>query len=126
MVNEEVANERAKNENMEIVEQESQVGKKEEKREENQSSPGNVLFPYKPSPIVQPLPFPQRLKKANLDGQFTKFLKMFKRLEVSIPFMEAFAQMPNYVKFTKEIMSNKKKLDAYGIVSLSKSCSAII
>ena len=34
--------------------------------------------------------------------------------------------MPNYVKFMKEIMSNKKKLDAYGMVSLSKNCSAII
>ena len=43
---------------------------------------------------------------------------MFKKLEVNIPFAEALAQMPNYVKFMKEIMSNKKKLDTYGIVSL--------
>ena len=34
--------------------------------------------------------------------------------------------MLNYVKFMKEIMSNKKNLDAYGMVSLSKNCSAII
>ena len=59
-------------------------------------------------------------------GKFTKFINMLKRLEVNISFLDALAQMPNYVKFIKEIMSNKKKLDAYGIVSLSKSCSAII
>ena len=53
-------------------------------------------------------------------GKFTKFINMFKRLEVNISFLDALAQMPNYVKFIKEIMSNKKKLDAYGIVSLSK------
>ena len=34
--------------------------------------------------------------------------------------------MPNYLKFMKEIMSNKKKLEAYGIVNLSKNCNAII
>ena len=99
MVNEEVTNGRVENENMEIVEQESQVGKKDEKREENQFSPGNVLFPSKPSLIVPPLHFPQRFKKVNLDGQFKKFLNMFKKLEVNIPFAEALAQMLNYMKF---------------------------
>ena len=46
---------------------------------------------------------------------------MFKKLEVDIPFMDALTQLPNYVKFMKEIMSNKKKLDAYGTVSLLES-----
>ena len=107
MVNKEVSNGRAENENMEIVEQESQVGK-EEKREENQSPSRNVLFPSKPSPIAPHLPFSHRFKNTNLDGQFTKFLNIFKKLEVNIPFVEALAQMPNYVKFVKEIMSNKR------------------
>ena len=51
---------------------------------------------------------------------------MFKKLEVNILFEDALGQIPNYVKFMKEIMSNKKKLDAYRIVSLSKKFSAII
>ena len=34
--------------------------------------------------------------------------------------------MPNYVKFMKEIMSNKRKLEAYGTVNLSENCSSII
>ena len=51
---------------------------------------------------------------------------MFKKLKVNIPFAEALAQMPNFVKFMKEIMSNKKKLDGYGTISLSENCSAII
>ena len=51
---------------------------------------------------------------------------MFKKLEINIPFADALAQMPNYVKFMKEIMSNKTKLEAYGIVNLFENCSAII
>ena len=51
---------------------------------------------------------------------------MFKKLEVNMPFVDALAQISNYVKFMKEIMSNKKKLDAYGNVGLSKNCSAMI
>ena len=30
--------------------------------------------------------FPQRLQKAKLEGQFSRFLYMFKKLEVNIPF----------------------------------------
>ena len=51
---------------------------------------------------------------------------MFKKLEINIPFANALAQMPNYVKFMKEMMSNKKKLEAYGTVNLSENCSVII
>ena len=51
---------------------------------------------------------------------------MFKKLEVNIPFVKALAQMSNYVKFMKEIMSNKKKLDAYGTVNLLENYSATI
>ena len=45
---------------------------------------------------------------------------------MNIPFVEALAQILNYVKFMKEIMSKKKKLDAYGIVSLSEKCNSFI
>ena len=51
---------------------------------------------------------------------------MLKRLEVNIPFVDALAPMPNYVKLMKEIMSNKKKLEAYGTINLSENCTAII
>ena len=38
-----------------------------------------------------PIPFPQRLKQIKLDGQFIKFLNMFQKLEINIPFAEALA-----------------------------------
>ena len=49
------------------------MDKNEEKIEEDKFTLGRILFPNKPSPIVTPFPFPQRFKKAKLDGQFAKF-----------------------------------------------------
>ena len=75
-----------------------------------------------------PIPFPQRLKQSKLDDQFAKFLNMFKKLEINIPFSEALAQMSHYAKFIKETNKKKKKrkLDENKVVSLSTNCSAII
>ena len=55
------------------------------------------------------IPFPQRLKKNNLDKQFSKFLEVFKKLHINIPFTEALEQMTSYVKFMKEILSKKEE-----------------
>ena len=51
------------------------------------------------------IPYPQRLRKSNLDKQFTKFLEVFKRLNINIPFAEALEHIPSYVKFMKGIYS---------------------
>ena len=51
------------------------------------------------------IPFPQRLQKARREEQFSKFLEIFKKIEINIPFAEAITQMPNYAKFLKDILS---------------------
>ncbi|KAL5734310.1 hypothetical protein ACOSP7_032171 [Xanthoceras sorbifolium] len=75
---------------------------------------------------VPPVPFPQRLQKHKEDKNFTKFLKIFKKLHINIPFAEALAQMPSYVKFLKEILSKKRRLEDHETVALTEECSAII
>ena len=52
---------------------------------------------------IAPILYPQRLKKNKLDKQFTKFMEVFKKLHVNIPFTDALEQMPSYVKFMKDI-----------------------
>ena len=46
---------------------------------------------------------PQRLQKARLEEQFSRFIDMFKKIEINIPFSEALTQMPLFAKFMKEI-----------------------
>ena len=49
--------------------------------------------------------YPQHLKKNKLDKQFTKFMEVFKKLHINIPFVDALEQIPSYVKFMKDILS---------------------
>ena len=51
---------------------------------------------------------------------------MFKKLHINIPFAEALEQMPSYVKFMKEILSKKRRMEDYETVALTEECSAIL
>ena len=73
-----------------------------------------------------PIPYPQRLKKSKLEKQFAKFIDIFKKLHINIPFLEALENMPSYVKFMKKILVSKKKLEEYETITLTKECSAIL
>ena len=73
-----------------------------------------------------PIPYPQRLKKHKLDKQFTKFMEVFKKLHINIPFADALEQMPSYVKFMKDILSQKRRLADFKTVNLTEECSAIL
>ena len=72
------------------------------------------------------VPYPQRLKKHKLDKQFTKFMDVFKKLHINIPFADALEQMPSYVKFMKDILSQKRRLADFETVNLTEECSAIL
>ena len=72
------------------------------------------------------IPYPQRLKKHKLDKQFTKFMEVFKKLHINIPFADALEQMPSYVKFMKDILSQKRRLADFETVNLTEECSAIL
>ena len=72
------------------------------------------------------VPFPQRLHKSRREEQFSKFLDIFKKIEINIPFAEVISQMPLYAKFLKEILSKKRKIAEEGIVNLTATYSAII
>lgn len=72
------------------------------------------------------IPFPQRLKQQNLDKKFSKFLEIFKKLHINIPFADALAQMPTYAKFLKELLANKRRLEDVETVKLNEECSAIL
>ena len=60
-----------------------------------------------------PIPYPRRLKKNKFDKQFTKFMEVFKKLHINIPFADAFEQMPSYVKFMKDIPLKKRRLSDF-------------
>ena len=74
------------------------------------------------TPVVS---FPLKIQKAKKEEQFSKFLEIFKKIEINIPF-SAINQMPNYAKFMKEILSKKEKIAEEGVVNLTATCSVVI
>ncbi|XP_062093732.1 uncharacterized protein LOC133799748 [Humulus lupulus] len=72
-----------------------------------------------------PPPFPQCFQKQQQDGQFRRFLDVLKQLHINIPLVDVLEQMPNYVKFLKDILTKKRRLGEFETVALTKCCSAI-
>ena len=103
-----------------------ELNSKGKKKKYDEVVPVRMTFPDNPPMHTPTLPFSQRFQKTKLEKQFAQFLNMFKKLEINISFADVLAQMSNYVKFMKKIISNKKKLHPYGTVNLSENCSAII
>ena len=105
----------------EITEEERMV-KVQEKQliEEGDRRKKEEVQAYKPQ-----VPFPQRLKKAKLEEQFSKFLNMLLKIEINIPLSKSLTQMPHYAKFMKDMLSRKKKIYE-GVVNLTATCSVVI
>ncbi|KAL5543197.1 hypothetical protein UlMin_010907 [Ulmus minor] len=73
-----------------------------------------------------PPPFPQRFKKQQQDHQFRRFLDVLKQLHINIPLVEALEQMPNYVKFMKDMLTKKRRFGEFETVALTRKCSAVL
>ena len=58
--------------------------------------------------------------------KFGKFMEIFKKLHINIPFAEALEQMLGYVKFMKDILAKMRELGDYEVVTLSEECSTIL
>ena len=87
---------------------------------------GRIHFLDNPQPYVPLVFYTQRLQKTKFDKQFIKFLKVFKKLPINILYANTLAKMPNYVKFIKDILSNKRKLEEFKTITLIEDYNAIL
>ena len=102
----------------EVVDEEVRVEKKKERGKNGEGEKSENL---------SKVPFPKALVKKNLEKQFSKFVDMFRKLHVELPFSEVLEKMPQYAKFMKEILSKKRRLSEVDeIVAMTEEASAII
>ena len=107
--------------------EEIEAEKEEKNRQLEQLKRSNDQKKKEGVPAYTPaVPFPQRLQKSRREEQFSKFLDIFKKIEINISFAEVIRQMPLYAKFLKEVLSKKRKIAEEGIVNLTATCTAII
>lgn len=53
---------------------------------------------------LQHLSYPYAQSKKENERHYTRFMDIFKRLQINIPFSEALEQMPKYAKFMKDVL----------------------
>ena len=109
----------------ELLEVDLEICENKEKAEEVTTPVVEKEKPKDSTPKVI-LPYPARAKKKDANEKnFEKFLELFKKLEINIPFSEALEQMPIYAKFMKDIISKKRSTETEPVV-LTERCSAIL
>ncbi|WP_338309901.1 hypothetical protein, partial [Bradyrhizobium sp. TM233] len=107
--------------------EEAEVERDEGVVEERAREPTRTRVVNTHIPKIRKIPFPKALVKKNLDKQFSKFLEVFKKLHINIPFSEALEQMPIYAKFMKDILSKRRKLSEVDeTILMTEECSAIL
>ncbi|XP_057445059.1 uncharacterized protein LOC130737330 [Lotus japonicus] len=102
------------------------LGENKKKQKEKEEEKRKVELEKKFTKVPFP-PFPTNIAKRRLEKQFSKFVSMFKKLRVELPFSEVLEKMSQYAKFMKEILSKKRRLSEENeIVELTEECSAIL
>ncbi|RDY01170.1 hypothetical protein CR513_15540, partial [Mucuna pruriens] len=72
--------------------------------------------------IAFPLPFPTRTISTRNSKSNEELLKMFRKVEINIPLLDAIKQVPKYAKFLKELCVHKRRkikgsMEIEGVVS---------
>ncbi|XP_048601526.1 uncharacterized protein LOC125580669 [Brassica napus] len=96
---------------------------KVENKNEAATSTKEKLFT--PPPYEPKLPFPGRFKKQLLEKYKALFDKQMSEVQLTMPIIDAFMLVPQYSKFLKDAVEQKKK-EMEGMVILTHECSAII
>ena len=79
----------------------------EQKLKKTTSNKGKVVLDHPP---IQHLPYPHAPSKKDKERQYSRFLDIFKKLQINIRFSEALEQMPTYAKFMKELLTKKMRI----------------
>ncbi|RDY11422.1 hypothetical protein CR513_03918, partial [Mucuna pruriens] len=64
-----------------------------------------------------PFPFPTQTLSARKPEFDEELLRMFRKVEINIPLLDAIKQIPKYAKFLKELCVHKRKKMKAGVES---------
>jgi len=72
------------------------------------------------------VPYPVVPSKKEKDHHLARFLEIFRKLEIIMPFGEALQQMSLYSKFLKDMLTRKHKYIHQENIIVEGNCSAVI
>nr|XP_025628414.1 uncharacterized protein LOC112721577 [Arachis hypogaea] len=77
--------------------------------------------------VAQPIPFSTLARKAKKHLELDPtMVKMFKKVEVTIPLFDAIHQVPKYAKFLKDLCMNKDRIHELETIPLGSSILALM
>jgi hypothetical protein len=101
---------------------------KSDNKEKKDAKPSTV------TPIVKDLtrsfvpkaPYPERLRAPKKNAHFAEILKVFKQVQINIPFLDAIQQVLAYAKFLKDLVTIKRKTNVPKKAYLTEQVSSIL
>ena len=99
-----------------VVESEKKKGKSEAIREKKKEA-----TPTEDKEVPYPL-VPSRKDK---ERHLARFLDIFKKLEITLPFGETLQQMPLYAKFLKDMLTKKNRYIHSDTIVVEGNCSFV-
>ena len=100
-----------------VVEIEKKKGKSEANIEKNKEA----------TPIeCKEVPYPLVPSQKDKERHLARFLDIFKKLEITLPFGEALQQMPLYAKFLKDTLTKKNQYIHSDRIVVEVNCSVVI
>jgi hypothetical protein len=102
--------------------------RKRRNNEKKDAEPSTITPPDKDltRSFVPKAPYPERLRPPKKNVQFAKILKVFKQVQINIPFLDAIQQVPSYAKFLKDLVTIKRKTNVPKKAYLMKQVSSIL
>jgi hypothetical protein len=76
--------------------------------------------------FVPKAPYPERLRAQKKNAHFAEILKVFKQVQINIPFLDAIQQVPAYAKFLKDLVTIKRKTNVPKKAYLTEQVSSIL
>ena len=107
----------------------NEINKKEEKREEKKKSKSELARDKKKESAPaegKEVPYPLVPSRKDKKRHLARFLDIFKKLEITMPFREALQKMPLYSKFMKDMLTRKSKYIHSDTIVVEGNYSAMI
>jgi hypothetical protein len=75
---------------------------------------------------VPKAPYLERLQAPRNGGKLENILKVFKQVQINIPFLDPIQQIPSYAKFLKDLVTVKRKTNVPKKAFMTEQVSAIL
>ncbi|XP_006574165.1 uncharacterized protein [Glycine max] len=118
-------------ENQELVVEEEKEEEKEEEEDKEDEKKRKSERAHEKKKKAAPsegkkVPYPLVPSKKDKERHLARFLDIFKKLEITMPFGEALQQMPFYSKFLKDMLMRKIKYIHSDTIVVEGNCSVVI